>query len=171
VIRVIIDNAMLSAFLELECTDLLTKIALKLGWVYDIPSHVKEEALARFDRVPKSMEDRIEQLGIEKTMDGTKLDVLKDRFFSLGKGELEAIHLALEYQESQTDYIIILDDEAARSKAVQSKLNLHGTIWLICQAVKAGIIDRISLKPYLQGLKKINFRYEEGIVEQILKEI
>lgn len=48
---------------------------------------------------------------------------------SLGKGETEAILLGLEIN-SENDYVI-LDDKAARNKAVSYGLNVKGTIGII----------------------------------------
>ncbi len=79
-------------------------------------------------------------------------------------GESSAIALALE----TTDCTIILDDYKARRIADKLGLNVTGTIGVIIKAKINGNI--LSIKPFLEKIKKTNFRLSPEIELLALKE-
>ena len=82
----------------------------------------------------------------------------------IDKGEASAIALALETNKS----IIILDDWKARKIADKLGLSITGTLGVIIKAKQKGIIP--SIKPYLDKIRKTNFRFSEELEEIALKE-
>ena len=82
----------------------------------------------------------------------------------IDKGESSAIALALEIPDCR----LILDDYKARKIADKLSLSYTGTIGVIIQAKLKGIIP--SIKPFLEKLKKINFRLSADIEIQALFE-
>lgn len=80
------------------------------------------------------------------------------------KGEASAIALALEFPEST----IILDDLKARKIAEKLNLQITGTVGVIVKAKKIGIIE--SVKPFLDKLRKSDFRLSDAIEIEALKE-
>lgn len=80
------------------------------------------------------------------------------------KGEASAIALALEMADS----VIILDDNKARKIAESLGLNVTGTIGIIIKAKLSGIIP--SVKPFLEKIKKTDFRMSAELENQALKE-
>ena len=82
----------------------------------------------------------------------------------IDKGEASAIALALETPECT----IILDDYKARKIAEHLGLDVTGTIGVIIKAKLLGIIP--SIKPYLEKIRKTDFRLSDEIEKQALKE-
>lgn len=70
---------------------------------------------------------------------------------TLGAGEREAIALALE----QPDIIVILDDGPARDTAEELTLPLTGTLGLLIDAKRAGMVQRIA--PLVDRLQELGF--------------
>ena len=86
---------------------------------------------------------------------------------SVGKGETEAILLALE-NNTDFDYVI-LDDKTARKKALSFGLNIKGTIGILRLFYQKGILTVHPSEVY-KKLKSFNFRVKRGIYESILRE-
>ncbi|MBI3193261.1 MAG: DUF3368 domain-containing protein [Ignavibacteriae bacterium] len=66
------------------------------------------------------------------------------------------------------DSTIILDDYKARMMAEQLGLDVTGTIGVFIKAKLRGII--ISIKPYLEMLRRTGFRYYTDIEHEALKQ-
>tara|TARA_B100000780_G_C20695280_1_gene276513 strand:+ start:19 stop:471 length:453 start_codon:yes stop_codon:yes gene_type:complete len=79
----------------------------------------------------------------------------------LDAGEASAIALALEYNDS----LIILDDQKARSEAIQLKLNITGTIGILLLALEKGLIE--SQDDIIEGIMQTNFRVSEKYLDKI----
>jgi predicted nucleic acid-binding protein len=82
----------------------------------------------------------------------------------IDKGEASAIALALE----TADNIVILDDWKARKVAERLGLSVTGTLGVIIKAKNSGMIS--SIKPYLDKIRKSNFRISEELEQIALKE-
>jgi len=89
-------------------------------------------------------------------------DLLYTYADSIDIGEASAIALANEIHAD----LIILDDSAARKFA--SKLNLHitGSVGLLLEAKKNGII--LEIRPYLDKIQETNFRMSSTLINNIL---
>lgn len=83
---------------------------------------------------------------------------------SLGKGESEAIVLA---KEQRAD-LLILDDLAARKRALQEGLVVIGTLGLLERLRERGILP--ALKPLLDELKASGF-YMGAEYEELLRQV
>ncbi len=70
----------------------------------------------------------------------------------LGPGETEVLMLALELPEA----IVVLDDALARRVADTLGIRLTGTLGLLLDAKKAGLIP--AVKPVLDQLQALRFR-------------
>ena len=70
----------------------------------------------------------------------------------LGPGETEVLMLALE----ASDPIVVLDDALARRLAETLKLRLTGTVGLLLDAKRAGLIETVG--PCLDRLQALRFR-------------
>lgn len=70
----------------------------------------------------------------------------------LGAGETEVLMLALE----STDALVIVDDGLARRIAAALKLHVKGTLGLLLDAKKRGVVN--AVKPYLDALHDLRFR-------------
>jgi predicted nucleic acid-binding protein len=102
-----------------------------------------------------------EWVEIKDAKDKQKQQLLE---LQIDKGESSAIALALELK----DCTIILDDNKARRIANILGLKVTGTIGIIIKAKLNGIIP--SIIPYLEKIKKTNFRLSPEIELQALIE-
>ncbi len=81
----------------------------------------------------------------------------------LDEGEASAIALAMEKENP----IIIIDDAKGRNFAKSLNIKIAGTLSIFIEAKKLGIISNV--KPYLELIKKTNFRFSEIIERKILQ--
>lgn len=81
----------------------------------------------------------------------------------LDKGEASAIALAIETAGST----IILDDYKARKVAERLGLTITGTLGIIIKAKLRGII--VSVKPYLEKMRKTGFYLSPEVEQEVLK--
>ncbi|MCP4404623.1 MAG: DUF3368 domain-containing protein [bacterium] len=81
----------------------------------------------------------------------------------LGAGEAEAIVLALEQQPA----MILLDDLKARKFAKMKGLNIIGTLGILLEAKKEGLIA--ELKPSIEILVSNEIRISSKIIEMVLQ--
>jgi predicted nucleic acid-binding protein len=82
----------------------------------------------------------------------------------LGKGEAEAIALA----QRETSAVLLLDDLRARRIAGSLKLRRMGTVALLGQAKRAGLVDKI--KPLFDELLNCGIYIRKELIEAALKE-
>lgn len=90
---------------------------------------------------------------------------LRDSFNRrLGKGESEAIAIAIE---KQTD-MVLLDDHAARSEALRLGLDVKGTLGIIRRLME---LDRYQsdIESLYLLLRKMNFRISDRIFHAVFK--
>lgn len=85
---------------------------------------------------------------------------------TLGAGERETIALAESYR-SQTDVLLLLDDEAAREQAAARRLSATGTLGVLKSAAEHGWID---LREAFSRLQQTNFRASRGLLQALLDE-
>ena len=106
----------------------------------------------------------------EKLPDWIEVQQANDQYkqqlleMQIDKGEASAIALALEI----SDNIVILDDWKARKLAERLGLTVTGTLGVIIKAKNTGRIQ--SIKPYLEKIRKTNFRISEELEQVALKE-
>lgn len=97
-----------------------------------------------------SVEEKITEGKIEvKELDNAKIKFPRVTHNALHPGELEAIHLALSLPEE----VILLDDEEARVFARALGLQVKGTLGLLIDFKKSGMIDH---KQALEILRQLN---------------
>jgi hypothetical protein len=82
---------------------------------------------------------------------------------NLGPGEAEALMLALELREA----VVVLDDALARRVAETLGLNVTGTLGLLLDAKRAGLITAVG--PLLDQLEALRFRVAPHTRTAVLK--
>jgi hypothetical protein len=82
---------------------------------------------------------------------------------NLGPGEAEALMLALELREA----VVVLDDALARRVAETLGLNMTGTLGLLLDAKRAGLIPAVG--PSLDQLEALHFRVAPHTRAAVLK--
>jgi predicted nucleic acid-binding protein len=83
----------------------------------------------------------------------------------LGRGETEVIQLALA--SNAEDVIVILDDALARRATEEFGLKLTGTLGIILDAKRAGLISAVA--PFLDRLEALGFRLADQTRSAVLK--
>ena len=81
----------------------------------------------------------------------------------LGPGETEVLMLALE----TSDPVVVLDDALARRLAETLKLRLTGTVGLLLDAKRAGLIETVG--PSLDRLQALRFRLSSQTRSAVLR--
>ena len=89
--------------------------------------------------------------------------MVKSLLTKLGKGESEAIVLALETKAD----LVLLDDYKARATAEFMGLNMTGTVGMLSKAQKKGLIS--DLRPLLDELRAKGFRLSDKVYAETLK--
>lgn len=82
---------------------------------------------------------------------------------NLGRGETETLMLALESREAA----VVLDDALARRVAVALGLRFTGTLGLLLDAKRAGLIPAVA--PLLDQLRALRFRMAPHTRAAVLK--
>lgn len=81
----------------------------------------------------------------------------------LGPGETEVLMLALEMREA----VVVLDDALARQTADTLDLHFTGTLGLLLDAKRVGLIAEV--RPWLDQLNALQFRLAPHTYEAVLR--
>ena len=82
---------------------------------------------------------------------------------SLGRGEQDGIALA----QALDAELILLDDKTARKAAKRRALHVTGTLGVLGEAAKIGLVN---LEVVIGELRKTNFRASDSLISEILQE-
>ncbi len=99
--------------------------------------------------VQEEFDKKIDMISVRKAKNTAVVASLNTQ---IGKGESEAIALAMEIKNS----FLILDDKKARRIAKQLELKIIGTIGLLLRAKSKNVIT--SIEPFLEDFQKVGFR-------------
>ncbi len=133
-----------------------------LGHLY-IPQAVYDEVVVKgtgkagTDETQKALGDWIEILAVKNAA------MIQSLLTKLGRGESEAIALAIEIQAD----LVLLDDRKARTMAGFMGLNVNGTIGVLIQGYRKGLVT--DLQQILDELKAKGFRINDRIYTKVLK--
>lgn len=83
---------------------------------------------------------------------------------NLDAGEASAIALAMNIEKS----ILIIDDLKGRKIAEKMNIRYSGTLGLIVQAKREGVIE--TVKPILKKIEKTDFRIDRKLLLTVLRE-
>lgn len=85
------------------------------------------------------------------------------RLLLLGWGEAEAIAVAL----AQSNLALLTDDKRARQTAKQFSIPIFGTLGVLGQAKRRGLIS--AVRPLTARLQATDWRISEGVLEDFLR--
>jgi len=127
-----------------------------------IPQAVYEEVVIRgagkpgADETMQASNDWIDVLSVEDVV------MVRSLLARLGKGESEAIVLALEKEAD----LLLLDDRKARAVAEFMGLVVSGTVGVLLQAYKQGAV--VDLKQLLDALRAKGFWIDDTVYHRAL---
>ena len=135
----------------------IIEAALELFDRIDIPSSVYSEIHQKPDASVEAVEDLIKekQISVSKVRNERLFNALGRR---LGKGEAEAIALAIETEAD----LVILDDHAARVEATRLGLSVKGTLGIVRRLMEIGAFES-DLEELFATLKAMGFRIREEL--------
>jgi predicted nucleic acid-binding protein len=141
----ICDTSPIQYLYQLKLLHIIPKLANQVF----VPTAVVEEiktGLSRGVNLPRLEE--LDWVSIRRPISELALPLIAN----LGPGETQVLMLALEMREA----VVVLDDALAREIAETLDLHLTGTLGLLLDAKKAGIVP--ALRPLLDELHSLNFR-------------
>lgn len=125
-----------------------------------VPPHVVRELEAGMELVINLPDIHIfSWIEVRSPLSIVALPLVKD----LGPGETKVLALALEL----SDVVVILDDNLARQTARSLEIPLIGTLGVLLNAKRAGIIPEIAT--ILEQLQTLNFRLDLNTRYLVLK--
>lgn len=162
---VVPDSSVISALKCLECFEHFETLIRSSEWKVGIPDLVMDEIGKITD---------LSQLNNFEvyTVDKHHVEQLRDRFPTLGDGELSVLTLVLDHKEMKTgtdSSLAILDDKVARGVATKLGITHFGTLRLLKLMFDSKIITHSEFNRYLKALRKTGFRFKESIVQELMK--
>lgn len=145
---VIVDTSCLIALTRINHINILREVYNKLTVTPEVKAEFKFELPEWFDVQP-----------VDNNADLTVINSIVDL------GEASAIKLCMENKNS----LLIIDDSKGRKLAKRLGLQITGTLGLLAKAKQKGIIE--SVKPYLDALEKVDFRFDKKLRIAVLKSI
>ncbi|MCY3722773.1 MAG: DUF3368 domain-containing protein [Candidatus Poribacteria bacterium] len=154
---VVSNNSPLVALWRLDLLSLLRDLYTEV-W---IPRAVEKEF---FGIEKKLRQEALNQASWIQTVDLTDPESVSD-YDKLDVGEAAALALAKEHEAR----FVIIDEKKARQQASKIGLRVKGTVGVLIEAKKSGLIS--SIKPLLIELQKNRVYLTESIINAALKEV
>jgi predicted nucleic acid-binding protein len=126
--------------------------ALDLFQQVYIPLSVSEEIFSKKDESAAIL-DELRTKGRVDILKAENSRLAEALGFRLGRGEAEAIAIALEREAD----LVCLDDHAARTEAMRLGLEVKGTLGIMKRSMELGNF-RSDTKALLQNLKRVDFQ-------------
>lgn len=162
---VVPDSSVISALKTLECFEHFGRLVRKSDWRVEIPDLVMNETAGV---VTPSLFSNFRVHKVDKQ----HVERLRNRFPTLGDGELSVLVLILDYKKMETGGdppLAILDDKVARSVAKKLGITYFGTLRLLKIMCDKEILSNSDVIKYLQALKKAGFRFKESIIRDLFQ--
>jgi len=156
--RIIVDASPLIALAKVNQADLFHHL---FGEVW-ITSAVQHECMAKPCTEHKALRDMIQADWVNICNSVTRGQPLS---LSLGDGERDSIHLALE---DTPESLLIMDDFLARKQAIRLELSVMGTARMLYIAEQHDLIS--SAEMVISDMRKHGYRISMTILDEIRKE-
>lgn len=154
--EVVCDTSPLQYLYRLDLLDLLPALAARIF----VPPAVQEElSVGRSLGFNVPVVENLSWVTVRQPVSRQAIPLIYD----LGPGETEVLLLALE----SPGLIAVLDDALARRVADSLEIPFTGTLGLLLDAKKAGLIP--AIRPYLDALQAPRFRLSSGTRSAVLK--
>jgi predicted nucleic acid-binding protein len=152
----ICDTSSIQYLYQLQLLHIIPKLANQAF----VPSAVVEEINTGHSlRVNLPRLEELDWLTVRRPISELALPLIAN----LGPGETQVLMLTLEMREA----VVVLDDALAREMAETLDLHLTGTLGLLLDAKKAGLIP--ALQPILDELQSLRFRLAPRTYSAVLR--
>lgn len=147
---VICDTSPLSALIDIERAELLRDLFKEVV----IPIAVRDELLARHEKLPDWLDIRDDPLFPSTTLTMAKL----------GRGETAAISLALELHAD----VVLIDERRGRREAERLGLTVTGVLGVALLAKRRGLVSTIA--PLIDDLRqRARCWFDDDLVADVLR--
>jgi predicted nucleic acid-binding protein len=96
---------------------------------------------------------------------------MKNRFPALTDGELAVLFVTLNFRNFKKEAnsaSAILDDKAARNVAKRLGVRYFGTLKLLSELLREGLMTKLQFKQYIKKLQDSGFYFNERILIEIV---
>lgn len=128
-----------------------------------IPAGVHEELLAK----ESAEKDKLTRFFQKKNITILKREDCKITSNGLGKGEIEAINIAI----SKNIPDVLIDEKRARSFARIQNLKPLGTLGIILRALQNKDLTKTQARDLIYDLPSVGFRIDQEFLFQVLKKL
>lgn len=90
-------------------------------------------------------------------------ETIPGRYDALGFGERQALALAVEIKAD----LVLLDDKVARRAALRDLIKVKGTLGIVADAAKAGLLDFVET---VKALQRTSMHLDQEFVREIVDE-
>ena len=161
------NTSVISALYVLNCFEHFRQISCKRSWKIATPTVVAEELSKHRGYLSFRKEISLETFNVDKN----SLDQMKNRFPALAYGELAVLFVTLNFRDFEKEAnsaSAILDDKAARNVAKRLGVRYFGTLKLLSELLKEGVLTKIQFKQYIKKLQESGFYFNEHILDEII---
>lgn len=152
----ICDTSPIQYLHQLELLHVLPKLAKK---VFLPPAVVEEIKIGHSLGINLPKLEKLDWVNVLRPASDLALPLVTN----LGPGETEVLMLALEMRGA----VVVLDDAPARELAEILDLRLTGTLGLLLDAKKAGLVS--TVRPALESLQSLRFRLASRTFSAVLR--
>lgn len=161
------NTSVISALYVLNCFEHFRQISCKRSWEIAIPTIVAEELSKHRGYLSFRKEIPLETFNVDKN----SLDQMKNRFPVLADGELAVLFVTLNFRNFKKEAnsaSAILDDKAARNVAKRLGVRYFGTLKLLSELLREGLMTKLQFKQYIKKLQDSGFYFNERILIEIV---
>jgi len=159
----IIDSSVIIEFINLDMLDKLAEYGEIIKAKIVLPETVRDE----LSRTYSNLKIPFEVMNPPRN----KMEEIGFLCPSLGEGEKGVLALALKFKESSKTVIALLDDKRARNACKELKVSFHGTLWVLIQLKRHGIIGKNATVNSINKLPTHGFRVREETLRKITAEV
>lgn len=156
----IFDSSPLIAILgELNQPKLLS-YTISLGYSLYVPFTVVEEVTNSPEK--ENLQNMINDKQITKLepLSEEEIQIFRNRFYRLGRGESELILIAQQWQIKNKNFCCIIDDNVARKVGEGFNLKCKGTIGILRKLKERGLVSPQDIEVLFKRLEECGFRYK-----------
>jgi predicted nucleic acid-binding protein len=151
---VVADASPLVALTICDCLDILEKLFDNVKVSQTVYEEVTIDGKFGSDKLKEYLQEKVTYLDLNSfVIEGSSLD----------KGELSSIAL---YKRLQADYLLI-DEKAGRRIAKLNNIKVIGSLGVLIEAKKKGILQ--SLKPHIKILRSSKIYFHPNLLDYTLK--